>query len=375
MNTGPIEAFAELKSALTGLRETLDDGLWQCHEADVVGLIRRNHRVVAQLHFLGLDLLTEAQQRSVPDRQAATSPANWLSGLLRLSPGAAKEQVRVAESLAHRNRDTAAALAEGEVGFEQAAAITRTVDALPAAATHDQRRAAETFLLEQSRILDAAQLMGCRKRLNDVIDPDGTLEREKTAAQLRGASFRNHGDGTQTFSCRDTDERMAKLKAALDPLAAPRPETNAEKDDRTPAQRRADAMADLVSLALRGDQLPKQRGNGVPLAVGRTRRTVTPAQWCALVIRDGGCIFPGCDRPAGWCQAHHVIWWEDWGVTDLDNLVLPCDHRHDSVHHHGGDVTLAPAGHPQVIPPAWRDQSRTPRRNSYWRPPPLDRLL
>jgi hypothetical protein len=116
-------------------------------------------------------------------------------------------------------------------------------------------------------------------------------------------------------------------------------------------------------------------GNGVPLAVGRTRRTVTPAQWAALIIRDKGCNFPGCDRPAGWCQAHHVIWWEDWGLTDLDNMVLLCDHHHDSVHHHGWDVTFAPDGLPQVIPPAWVDQSRTPRRNSYWRPPPLDRLL
>ena len=113
-------------------------------------------------------------------------------------------------------------------------------------------------------------------------------------------------------------------------------------------------------------------GNGVPLAVGRTRRTVTPAQWCALVIRDRGCIFPGCDRPAGWCQAHHVIWWEDFGLTDLDNLVLLCDHHHDSVHHHGWDVEFGADGHPQVIPPAWLDPNRTPRRNHYWRPPPLD---
>src|SRR3954465_4244603 len=138
MNTGPVEAFAELESALTGLRKTLD-GLWQLPEADVVDLIRRNHRVVAQLQFLGLDLLAEAQQRSVPDRQASTSAANWLSGFVRVSPGAAKEQVGVAESLAHRNREAAAAMAEGEVGFEQTAAITRTVDALPAGATHDQR--------------------------------------------------------------------------------------------------------------------------------------------------------------------------------------------------------------------------------------------
>jgi hypothetical protein len=345
-----------------------------------------------------------------------------LSGLLRLSPSAAKEQVRVAESLAHRNREAAAAFAEGEVGFEQTAVITRIVDNLPDAATHDQKRRAETFLLAQSRISDAALLMGCRKRLHDHIDPDGTLEREKTAAQLRGANFRNHGDGTQTFNWRGTDETMAKLKAALDPLAAPRPETNGDKDDRTPAQRRADAMADLVGIALRGDQLPKQRGNrahllvtiteqnlrtgrgfgvtatgedltatairriacdakitpitidgnGVPLAVGRTRRTVTPAQWAALVIRDKGCIFPGCDRPASWCQAHHRIHWEDGGPTDLTNTLLHCDHHHDVVHHHGWDVEFGDDGHPQAIPPAWMDQSRTPRRNHYWRPPPLD---
>jgi len=34
-----------------------------------------------------------------------------------------------------------------------------------------------------------------------------------------------------------------------------------------------------------------------PLDVGRTTRTVPPAIRKALVIRDGGCRFPGCDRP------------------------------------------------------------------------------
>ena len=113
-------------------------------------------------------------------------------------------------------------------------------------------------------------------------------------------------------------------------------------------------------------------GNGVPLAVGRTRRTVTPAQWAALVIRDRGCIFPACDRPTNWCQAHHVIWWENWGLTDLDNMVLLCDHHHDVVHHHGWDVEFGEDGHAQVRPPTWIDPLRTPRRNHHWRPPPLD---
>jgi Domain of unknown function (DUF222) len=381
--------------------------------------VRRQHVVVSRLQFFGLDWLTESRQRSVPDRAGATSPQNWLSALLTISPSEAKRRVRVAEALTNRYRATAAAFAEGIVDEDQAAAICSLVDGLPSCATHEQKQQAETFLLAQSRVLDADGLRACRKRMHDLIDPDGSLERERDAKDKRAMHIRNHGDGTQTCSWRATDEIIAKLKAATDPLAAPRPESNGDKDDRTPGQRRADAMADLLEPALRGDNLPRKRGNrahllvtipeenlrtghgfgvtatgedltaaairriacdakitpiridgnGVPLAVGRTRRTVTPAQWAALVIRDRGCIFPGCDRPASWCQAHHVIYWEDWGLTDLDNLVLLCDHHHDVVHHRDWAVEFGEDGHPQVIPPDWVDASRTPRRNSYWRPP------
>ena len=38
-------------------------------------------------------------------------------------------------------------------------------------------------------------------------------------------------------------------------------------------------------------------------------------------------------------------------------------------------IEFGPDGHPQVIPPPWLDPTGTPRRNSYWRPPPLDTLL
>ena len=34
-----------------------------------------------------------------------------------------------------------------------------------------------------------------------------------------------------------------------------------------------------------------------PLEVGRASRVVQPAQRAALAVRDGGCAFPGCDRP------------------------------------------------------------------------------
>jgi hypothetical protein len=39
------------------------------------------------------------------------------------------------------------------------------------------------------------------------------------------------------------------------------------------------------------------------LDVGRTRRLFVGALRHALELRDGGCAFPGCDRPPRWCQA------------------------------------------------------------------------
>lgn len=80
--------------------------------------------------------------------------------------------------------------------------------------------------------------------------------------------------------------------------------------------------------------------DGIPVDVGRTSRTVPPATRRALVARDGGCRFPRCDRPAGWCDAHHVHHWADGGATDLQNLVLLCDRHHRAVHHNRWRVEL-----------------------------------
>jgi hypothetical protein len=72
-----------------------------------------------------------------------------------------------------------------------------------------------------------------------------------------------------------------------------------------------------------------------PLEVGRATRVVTAAQRAALAVRDGGCVFPGCDRPVAWCDAHHLRHWLHGGPTDLANLALLCRAHHRAVHEGG----------------------------------------
>ena len=69
------------------------------------------------------------------------------------------------------------------------------------------------------------------------------------------------------------------------------------------------------------------------LDMGRAVRLATPDQRRALVARDRGCVFPGCDRGPLWCEAHHLDFFiEDEGPTDLANLALVCRHHHHLVH-------------------------------------------
>jgi hypothetical protein len=70
------------------------------------------------------------------------------------------------------------------------------------------------------------------------------------------------------------------------------------------------------------------------LDVGRETRNVSNAQWNALVVRDRHCTAPGCDRPPGMCEAHHIWHWEHGGPTNLDNLKLLCWHHHKQQHIH-----------------------------------------
>jgi hypothetical protein len=84
--------------------------------------------------------------------------------------------------------------------------------------------------------------------------------------------------------------------------------------------------------------------------VGRARRVVSGPAVRALRVRDRGCRFPGCDRPANWTQAHHIVAWSKGGKTDVSGLVLLCLFHHRLVHEGGWQVVKAGA-ELRFIPP------------------------
>jgi Domain of unknown function (DUF222)/HNH endonuclease len=113
-------------------------------------------------------------------------------------------------------------------------------------------------------------------------------------------------------------------------------------------------LADRLQAAM--DLLPPTLGGAPsqPLDVGRASRVITPAQRSALAVRDGGCVFPHCDRPLAWCEGHHLVHWLDGGPTDLANLALLCRQHHRAVHEDGWQLTRGPDDRPTATPPPHR---------------------
>jgi hypothetical protein len=116
-------------------------------------------------------------------------------------------------------------------------------------------------------------------------------------------------------------------------------------------------------------------GCGNPLNAGRERRLFSAAQRLVLAARDGGCMWPGCVRPASYCEAHHIDHYaEDGGATDVDRGCLLCRFHHLLLHNRGWKIRRRGKGPFVLHPPP--DQgapivlvSKAPWKWA-WDPPP-----
>jgi hypothetical protein len=97
-------------------------------------------------------------------------------------------------------------------------------------------------------------------------------------------------------------------------------------------------------------------------AYSSTQRLFTEQQRLAMLARDGGCSYWGCDTPGAWTEAHHVYDWRKTKRTRVDEGAPVCGGNHRSFEQMGWTSTMI-NGRPHWIPPAWVDPTRTPRRN------------
>ncbi|MEZ5167356.1 MAG: HNH endonuclease signature motif containing protein [Acidimicrobiales bacterium] len=136
----------------------------------------------------------------------------------------------------------------------------------------------------------------------------------------------------------------------------------------------------LASLVVDGAPLPKAvldqirctagatamlfDGPGRSIWAGRDERNATIAQWRALIARDRGCV--GCSADPNRCEAHHILEWDNWGLTDIDNLVLVCTRCHHDIHHRGAQLRRTNGRwhiDPAHSPPRTQPPTRTARLN------------
>ncbi|MBB3083498.1 HNH endonuclease signature motif containing protein [Geodermatophilus sabuli] len=333
-----------------------------------------------------LALVAEFDRREGWGAAGIRSCAHWLAWQCGLSPGAAREHVRVARALTALP-STAAAFTAGRLSYAKVRALTRVAEP-----------ATEAMLLDLASELTASQVervvrqwrradavdrgtVVARRRFDSWWDDDGMLHvrmcldaeagaaflagvdslaeraaRRERAATERDAGVRGGAGGADDEGVpgrgRITERRCAAV-AQLASAAAdadrragdpPRREVVVHVDAAVvaddaaagrahlqggpalhPAQvRRMLCEATVVTMLTRGRE---------PLAVGRARRFATRAQRRALHRRDGGCARPGCaEIRIERLHAHHLRHWLFGGATDVSNMVLLCDTDHGQAH-------------------------------------------
>jgi hypothetical protein len=188
------------------------------------------------------------------DGTQADSTAGWLRRRLRAGATQASGWVRMARALFRGPLPgTGQALAAGELSLAHAAVLAHGTQDLPAPTVME----AEPVLVDAAGRLDPPRLRRLVAHLHQVADPDGASEQAQRQHQRRGLWVSPTFEGMVAIDGLLETEAGETLLAALEPLARP---TTAE-DDRSGAQRRADALTELARRALEGGRLPQTAGS------------------------------------------------------------------------------------------------------------------
>ncbi|GGB33535.1 hypothetical protein GCM10011492_25200 [Flexivirga endophytica] len=375
--------------------------LGQGQEAELVTTLLRLLGRSAQVVTL---VASDAVTRGVLVGSDAATTAQWLGGQVRDVP-VEPRTVRVVASVADACRDRkntviTAALREGSCSVESARTALTQADKVAPVIPTAEREEILGWYLQLDPALGCAGLTQLTRQIIARFDPDKLSKGDEKLERTESLTWSTTPTGMTRLVAELSPANAAILKDAINAKSAPDPAKPADggpvaaevRDERSPGKRRPDALLDLIGAGARAatgegtqssaatvlltmglealaqgvgaastttgdtvdagaarrfactaDLIPAVLGGpSAPLDVGRRERLATKAIRAAVILRDGGCSFPGCDRPPGFCEVHHVRPWWAGGETSLANSAMLCGRHHQTVHRKGYTADIQP---------------------------------
>ena len=328
----------------------------------------------------------------------STTPVDWMRHECKMKFSTAVDRLNVGEQLPSLPQSVGVLMA-GDIGFAHLSVIARTLSVV---AKHvPDAHLDEVELLEKAKTSTPGRLWHYCVRLRHALNAEAVAAEQRFAAEDRWLQLSPFEDGSVGISGRFDSIGGATLRTALEPLCR----RMGQGDDRCLERRQGDAMVELATLVLDSGRLPhvaSQRPHlqvtttletlrglkGSPAAdmefaqpiatatvqrlacdssifrvifgpestvieAGRARRVVSGSARRALNARDQFCRWPGCERPASWSAAHHLVHWIEGGKTDLSNLILLCHRHHWMVHEGGWKLVQAEDDRLLAVPPTY----------------------
>jgi hypothetical protein len=357
----------------------------------------RRQRLIAKRHVIDLMELSFSQEAAefaatrAYEEDGSISAIDWIRFNCHMTSNAAADRVAVGERAGELGQ-TVEAMAYGQVGFAHLTVMVRTADAIGIGFN-------ETALLKKARDNSPGKFHHICRHYRHAADPKGYAAEQAEQVENRRLSLSTGEDGSLLLSGVLDTVGGAALRTALEPLAR----KSGAHDDRDRERRLADALVDLSMHALDSGLIPQQASQrthlqvttsletllglpGAPAAemefslpissktverlacdcsitrillgsdsmvidVGRAKRVVSGPSRKALNARDGHCTWTGCERPATWTSAHHLVHWIHGGAGDLPNLTLLCYRHHWMVHEGNWQLVRSDDGRMLTIPP------------------------
>jgi Domain of unknown function (DUF222) len=325
------------------------------------------------------------------DEQGYATAIDWMRFNCHLTSTAAADLIAVGKNLA-RMPESAQAVSDGHIGFAHVKPMARTANAVGS-------KFDEASLLEKARGNSPGKFHFICQHYRHAADREGFEAERKEQVENRALWISTGEDGTVQVTGFFDPDGGAVLRSAWEPLAR----KSGAHDDRSREKRLADAAVELAHHGLESGLIPQtatQRTHlqvttsletllglpGAPAAdmefslpissktverlacdssvtrillgsdsmvidVGRAKRTISGPARKALNVRDRGCTWPGCERPASWTSTHHIDHWLHGGSNAPPNLTLLCYRHHWMVHEGNWQIVRGDDGRMLTIPP------------------------